>query len=224
MGSDIQDALLRTLTKVASALRPTGIRFALTGGCAVYARGGPETEHDVDILIKEADTEVAVKALVEYGMRADDPPEEWLTKVFDGDRLVDLIFCANERPVDDELLDTAEDLRVGATTIPVQRATEVLAGKLLALGPHRCDLTVLLPIARALREQIECPRLREMTDHWPYAAAFVLLCDRLAITDAFVQEGTTIHDPTPVPGGTLANHAGGGSANGRAGLASDSAR
>jgi hypothetical protein len=217
MGSDIQDALVRTLTKVASALRPTGIRFALTGGCAVYARGGPETEHDVDILIKEEDIPVAVKALVAAGMRAADPPEEWLTKVYDGDRLVDLIFRANDRQVTDEILDDAEDLRVGATTIPIQGATEVLIGKLLALGPHRCDLAVLLPIARALREQISWPRVRTATAHWPYASAFLLLCDQLAITD----EGNG-HDPTPVPRGTPADDAGGGSQNGRAGRPSHS--
>jgi hypothetical protein len=183
MGSDVQDALLRTVTRVASALRPTGLRFALTGGCAVYARGGPETDHDVDILVREQDTPAAVNALVSAGFRAADPPEEWLTKVYDGDRLVDLIFRANERPVTDEILARAEDLRVGATVLPVQPATEVLIGKLLALGVHRCDFTNLLPIARALREQIDWPRVRAETVESPYAGAFLLLCDRLAITD-----------------------------------------
>jgi hypothetical protein len=183
MGSDIQDALLRTVTRVASALRPTGVPFALTGGCAVYARGGPETEHDVDILVREEDTSTAVEALVEAGMRAADPPEEWLTKVYDGDRLVDLIFRPNERPVTGRTLAAAEQMRVGATTVPVQPATDVLVGKLLALGPHRCDLSVLLPIARALREQINWPLLRAETSDSPYAEAFLLLADRLAITD-----------------------------------------
>lgn len=183
MGSDVQNALLRTVTRVASALRPTGVRFALTGGCAVYARGGPETEHDVDILLRQQDTDAAVTALVRAGMQAADPPEEWLTKVYDGDRLVDLIFRPNDRPVTDEVLTRAECLQVGATIVPVQPATEVLVGKLLALGPHRCDFTQLLPIARALREQISWPQVREDTAESPYAGAFLLLCDRLAITD-----------------------------------------
>jgi hypothetical protein len=183
MGSDVQNALLRTVTRVASALRPTGVSFALTGGCAVYARGGPETEHDVDVLLRRQDIQTAVTALVAAGMRAADPPEEWLTKVYDGDRLVDLIFCPNNRMVTDEDLARAETMQVGATIVPVQPATEVLVGKLLALGPHRCDFTELLPIARALREQICWTQVRAATVESPYASAFLVLCDRLAITD-----------------------------------------
>ncbi|MFB9305099.1 nucleotidyltransferase [Kibdelosporangium philippinense] len=221
MGSDVQDALIRTVTKVASALRPTGVRFALTGGCAVYARGGPETEHDVDILILEEDVPTAVRALVSEGFRAADPPEEWLTKVYDGDRLVDLIFRANERQVTPEMLDDAEEIRVGPTVMHVQRATEVMVGKLLALEVHRCDLAALLPIARALREQIDWPRVRAETAQSPYAEAFLLLCDRLAITD---DEGKRSDDPAAVSGGAPAYDVGRGSQNGRAGRARDRAR
>ena len=217
MGSEVQDALLRTVTKVASALRPTGVRFALTGGCAVYARGGPETEHDVDILILEQDVPTAVNALVGAGMRAADPPEEWLTKVYDGDRLVDLIFRANDRQVTPELLDAAEEIRVGSTYMRVQSATEVLIGKLLALEVHRCDLAVLLPIARALREQIHWPTVRSRTAQSPYAEAFLLLCDRLGITD----EGRLPDDHAAISGSPPTDSASRGSQNGRAGRARD---
>ncbi|NUT92789.1 MAG: hypothetical protein HOY78_12280, partial [Saccharothrix sp.] len=82
--SGVQDQLLRTLTKVAKALREQEIPFALAGGCAVYARGGPATEHDVDILVREEDAKPAVSALVAAGMRAADAPEDWLLKVYDG--------------------------------------------------------------------------------------------------------------------------------------------
>lgn len=33
--------LLRTLTRVSTALEEREVPFALTGGCAIYARGGP---------------------------------------------------------------------------------------------------------------------------------------------------------------------------------------
>lgn len=224
MGSDVQDALLRTVTKVASALRPTGVRFALTGGCAVYARGGPETEHDVDILIQQEDVPTAVQALVAAGFRAADPPEEWLTKVYDGDRLVDLIFRANDRQVTPEILDEAEEIRVGATIMHVQRGTDVMIGKLLALEVHRCDLAALLPIARALREQIDWPRVRRETARSPYAEAFLLLCDRLGITGDEIGEGRRSDDPAAISGGAPANHSGRGSQNGRAGRPGDRAR
>jgi hypothetical protein len=183
MASDGQNGLLRTVTRVASALRPTGIGFALTGGCAVFARGGPETNHDVDILVREEDAPTAVTALVGAGMRAAEAPEEWLTKVYDGDRLVDVIFRPNDRSVTEETLAQAEILRVGATVVPVQRATDVLVSKLLALGPDRCDYTPLLPVARALREQIDWSRTHAETACSPYATAFLVLCDLLAITE-----------------------------------------
>ncbi|SMD21586.1 hypothetical protein SAMN05661093_06900 [Kibdelosporangium aridum] len=185
----------------------------------MYARGGPETEHDVDILILEEDVPTAVRALVGAGFRAADPPEEWLTKVYDGDRLVDLIFRANERQVTPEMLDEAEEMRVGPTVMRVQTGTDVMIGKLLALEVHRCDLAALLPIARALREQIDWPRVRAETMQSPYAEAFLLLCDRLAITDDV--EGRQSDDPAAVSGGAPAHEPRGGSQNGRAGRARD---
>ncbi|QFZ18066.1 nucleotidyltransferase family protein [Saccharothrix syringae] len=177
--SGVQNELLRTLTKVAKALRTEGIPFALAGGCAVYARGGPATEHDVDILVREEDAKPAVKALVAAGMRAATPPEDWLLKVYDGESLVDLLFRPNEIPVTEETLAKAEELAVGSVTLPVMPATDVMISKLLVLDGHRCDFSELLPFARALREQIDWPRVREATAHSPYAEAFLVLVERL---------------------------------------------
>ncbi len=182
-----QGDLLRTVTKVSAALHAAGIRFALTGGCAVYARGGPETEHDVDVLVKLSDVDDAVRALVAQGMRAAPPPEDWLTKVYDGDRLVDLLFRPNERPVTDEVLDRSEIMRVGPATMPVQSATEVIIGKLLALGPHRGDLNEPMQSARALREQIDWSRVAVDTAESPYAEAFLLLAGRLGVTPRLIR-------------------------------------
>ncbi|GAB2958899.1 nucleotidyltransferase family protein [Amycolatopsis acidiphila] len=97
-------ALLQTLTKVVNTLAAGGIGFAVAGGCAVYARGGPPSDHDVDVFLLEDDVEAAQKALVDVGMRPEDPPEDWLTKVYDGDVLVDLIFRPNYRSDMTELL------------------------------------------------------------------------------------------------------------------------
>ena len=176
-----QDALLRTLARVATALRDADVRFAVTGGCAVYARGGPPTEHDLDLLIREEDVSSAVKALVGAGMRAADAAEDWLTKVYDREQLVDLLFRPNERPVTDEMLDRAEEMRVGGALVQVQLATDVLTNKLLTLSEHRCDFSLLLTIARALREQVDWARLRAETEPSPFAEAFLTLVARLNI-------------------------------------------
>ncbi len=177
------DQLLHTLTKVCNTLASNGIRFAVAGGCAAYARGGPPSDHDVDVFVKPADVTAAVSALVEAGLRAADPPENWLRKVYDRDILVDLIFRPNDRPITDELLDRSEPMRVGTTTALVVTGTDLMIDKLLVLDAHRLDLAPLLRIARALREQVDWTRVRQETSKSPYARAFLgLLADLDVIT------------------------------------------
>jgi hypothetical protein len=162
-------------------MRSAAIPFALTGGCAVYARGGPATSHDVDILLRERDVPAAVGALVSVGMRAADTPLDWLAKVYDGDVLVDLLYRPNQRPVTDEVLARSEQLRVGASNVPVATATDLVVDKLLVFGPHRCDFAAVLPIARSLREQVDWREVREQAAESPFAEAFLLLVERLGI-------------------------------------------
>ena len=97
-----QDPLIRTLKRVACHLKALEIPFALAGSLAVYARGGAPVDHDVDFLIKEEDADRVLAGLTEEGFRAVRPPEGWLVKVYEEDRLVDLIFRPVQRPVDDE--------------------------------------------------------------------------------------------------------------------------
>jgi hypothetical protein len=176
-----EQGLQRAITEVATALKGAGVSFALTGGSAVYARGGPPTTHDVDVLVCADGADDAVRALVDAGMRAEDPPEDWLTKVYCGEWLVDIIFRPNERDVTPDQLASAEELRVGSVSAPVMSATSLMVDKLLVLGPHRCDLAELLPVARALREQVDWSQVADQTADSPYAAAFLLLLERLDI-------------------------------------------
>ncbi|MEA3217508.1 MAG: hypothetical protein QOJ19_3664, partial [Acidimicrobiia bacterium] len=44
------EPLLVSLKVVAAALREAGVPFALAGGLAAWARGGPPTEKDIDLL------------------------------------------------------------------------------------------------------------------------------------------------------------------------------
>ena len=68
------------------AARPRASPFALAGGLAVYARGGPATEHDVDFILRADDAERALELLGAAGFRCERPPEGWLYKVFDDER------------------------------------------------------------------------------------------------------------------------------------------
>lgn len=176
-------ALLRTLTKVVTTLAAEHVEFAVAGGLAVYARGGPPSEHDVDIFLRERDVDTATRALVAAGMLPEDPPEDWLRKVYDGDVLVDLIFRPNYRGNVTELLSRAEPLRIGPALAPVLGATDLMIDKLLVLTAHRCDFTPLLPIARGLREQVDWDRVAAETAGSPYARAFLTLVEALSVAE-----------------------------------------
>lgn len=177
------DELLHALTRAVNALAAADVKFAVAGGCAVYARGGPASQHDVDIFVKPQDCDKAVRILAEAGLRVCDPPEDWLRKVYAGEVLIDVIYRPNYRDVTDELLDRATPMRIGPTSAPVVSGTDLMVDKLLVFDAHRLDFAPLLHIARDLREQIDWPATRAQTESSPYARAFLGLIDDLGITD-----------------------------------------
>jgi len=176
--------LLDAMKRAAAALRDHEIPFTLAGSLAVYARGGPESDHDVDFVLAPHDAERALEVLGQAGFRCERPPEGWLFKVFDSnDAMIDLIFSPNGQPPDvvAEIVDRADELEVYAITMRVMSATDVLASKLLALREHYLDYEPSLEVARALREQIDWKMLAERTSGSPYAAAFFTLAQGLGL-------------------------------------------
>jgi hypothetical protein len=172
------------MKKVATALKGANVPFALSGGYASWARGGPEPLHDVDFVLLADDVPHALQVLDAAGLRVVEPPEDWLVKVYDGDALVDLIFRPAERPVTREQLDAANEMRVDSVVMPVQSATDLLAAKLLVLNEHYCDFARLFPHVRALREQVDWPALHEVVGHSPFARSFLALCGELGIAES----------------------------------------
>src|ERR671914_12066 len=139
MKTEAFDALLETLKKAAAALREEDIPFLLGGGLACWVRGGPESDHDLDFMLKEGDAERALDALVRQGMRPEKPPEGWLYKAWDDGVLVDLIFRPSGFDITDEVIERGEDLEVVSTPMRVMRLEDVFAAKLLALDEHNLD-------------------------------------------------------------------------------------
>jgi hypothetical protein len=173
-----------TLKKAAGALRGAGVPFLLGGSLASWARGGPETRHDLDLMIKRDDLDRAVTALTTAGMRAEDPPEEWLVKAWDGDVLVDLIFSPSGLPIDDEVIARGDELSVLSMEMRVMAIEDVLITKLMAITEHALRYEGLLRIARALREQIDWAHVRTATASSPFARAFFVLLEGLEIIPA----------------------------------------
>jgi hypothetical protein len=177
------DDLREALKRVAVVLKSTGLPFALAGGYAAWALGGPEPSHDVDFLISPEDVDQAKKALADEGLEVRQPPEDWLFKVSCDGVTVDVLHRGSGRALPDTL-SAAQTLEVLSVEMPVLAATDVLVHKLLALDEHYCDLSSILSVARALREQVAWSTVRESTAGWPFAEAVLFLLERLDVIAA----------------------------------------
>jgi predicted nucleotidyltransferase len=173
-----------TLKRACAALREAGVPFLLGGSLASWARGGPETRHDLDLMLKREDAERAVEALEAIGMKSERPPEDWLVKAWDGDVLVDLIFWPKGMAIDDEVLARGEELSVLGMTVNVMALEDVMVTKLNAVTEHSLRFESLLAISRALREQVDWEHVRARTAGSPFARAFFVLLEELGIIAA----------------------------------------
>ena len=194
------DDFLATLKNAAAALREADVPFLLGGGLAAWARGGPESDHDLDLMVRPADTQRAVEALAEGGFRIENPPEEWLYKAWDGDVMVDIIFEPSGGPVDDAMFERGEEFDVHAVTMKVMALEDVMVTKLLSLREHEVDYESVLEIARALREQIDWVEVWRRTSDSPYARAFFYLSEQLGILGV-ERASPSGSDSSPVPSG-----------------------
>src|SRR3954469_10047304 len=100
-GAAPAEDLVTAMMDVAGALRDADVPYLLAGSFAVWARGGPAHDTDLDFAIKPDDVERAVEALVAAGMTSKPTPEEWLQKVCEGDVVIDLIFNPAGLHIDD---------------------------------------------------------------------------------------------------------------------------
>lgn len=176
--------LTETAKRAAGVLKEAGVPFLLAGGLASWARGGPQTDHDVDLFVRPGDADAALEALEQAGMKTEKPPERWLYKAYDEDgTLLDLIFRPAGGPVTDEYFDHAEEVEVMGVDMPVASLADVMTTKLLALSEQEPDFTSVLEISRMLREQINWDYVREHTQDSPFAKAFFTLVEELGIVE-----------------------------------------
>lgn len=177
-----RESLRVALKRSASVLKQSGVRFALGGSYALWVRGAPESEHDVDYVVSEADVERVADAFAAEGLTVQRPPEDWLLKVIVDGVTVDVLHRLAGEPVSAEILDRAETIEVLSIRMPVLGATDLIATRLQVMSEHYCDFGALLPAVRAVREQLDWPRLRDETAGNDFAAAFLFLTERLGIS------------------------------------------
>jgi hypothetical protein len=91
--SDV-DGLREGLKRVAVALKDGEVPFALAGGYAAWALGGPEPSHDVDFLVAQEQVDRAEQELERRGLEVVHPPEDWLFKVHTDGVVIDVFHHA----------------------------------------------------------------------------------------------------------------------------------
>ena len=187
--SETMKAIAESMKQAAAAFRERDIPFLLAGSLASWARGGPETSHDLDFVVKPEDADRAREALDAVGMKTEKPPEEWLYKAWDGDVEIDVIFHPAGLHPDDDLMARGETLSVMGMDIPVMTIEDVLVTKLNALTENSLRYEGLLDISRALREQIDFDKVRARARDTPFVRAYFVLLDGLGIAPAPPKRG-----------------------------------
>lgn len=183
MVDEVRVRLREALKTVAVVLKKGDAPFALAGGYALWARGGPEPDHDVDFLIAEADRDHVAGLLRDAGLEVVWPPEDWLFKVYVEEALVDILFRASGESVERSRFDDMDMIEVESVEMPVLGATSLMADKLNALDEHACDLAKVLPAARAVREQVDWSDVAEQTRANDFAVVALILLARLGVID-----------------------------------------
>jgi predicted nucleotidyltransferase len=182
-GSAPKDQLLDAMMDVAAALRDAEIPYVLAGSFAVWARGGPPHDTDLDFAVKADDVDRAVQVLGKAGLEHRPTPEEWLEKVRVDDVQVDLIFDPAGLHIDDEVLDRGDDIEVNGMTFRVMAVDDVMTTKLYAFKEHYLDYESALEMARVMREQIDWDELRERCGDYAYAKPFFTLVEELGVIE-----------------------------------------
>src|SRR6059058_436394 len=178
------DAFEATLKKAVAAFREAEVPTLLGGSLAIWARGGPETRHDLDFMVKPEDADRALEALETAGMKPEKPPEAWLYKAWDGDVLVDVIFAPRGLEMTDAVIERAERREVMAISVLLMAPEDVFATKLLSIDEHSADYSGVLLMAGALREQVDWNAVRARTANSPFAKAFFVLAEELGVIDS----------------------------------------
>jgi hypothetical protein len=176
-----RDEIRNLLKRTAVALKEGDVPFALCGGYAAWVRGAPEPDHDADFLIPATEAQRAATVLAGAGLEVQEPPEDWLVKVVAGASFVDVLWRTCGHPVESGLIERSDVLPVLSVHMPVLTATDIVVTKLMTLDEHYCDFARLLPVARALREQVDWGAVGRDVAGNDFAVVFLDLLDRLDV-------------------------------------------
>ena len=137
--------LVDTMKRAAAALRDAGIPFMLGGGLAAWARGGPRPTTTSTSSCRSRTRSARSRRSSKPGCEAEQPPEEWLLKAYDGDVLVDLVFHPSGGAIGPEHFARATEMEVLGQKLLVASVDDVLVTKLLSLTEQEPDFRTSSP-------------------------------------------------------------------------------
>jgi predicted nucleotidyltransferase len=116
-----QDELLvRTVVDAVDALEHEDIPYVVIGGLASSLLGRPRMTRDIDFLVRDDDAVCALAALRDAGFDTEETNPKWIYKAVRDDVTIDVIFwLKGDFYLDDEMLERARDVVVGARTLKV---------------------------------------------------------------------------------------------------------
>jgi hypothetical protein len=147
---------------VLASLRDGGVPFLLGGGYALrHWTGIARDSKDLDIFIQPDDRARALETLSKRGYLTATPFPHWLSKVYDGDRFVDVIFNSGNglTRVDQGWFDHAVDARFLGLPVRICPVEETLWSKAFVIERERCDVADVAHLIRAQGHALDWERL-----------------------------------------------------------------
>ena len=115
-----------------AALGESKVPHLLIGGLASAALGRPRCSADIDILVRPADADAALRSFGRRGFETEETNPHWLYKATKTGVLVDLLFKGpSDIYLDDAMLERARTLSVMGLPVPVAPAEDLVVMKAL---------------------------------------------------------------------------------------------
>lgn len=147
---------------VLSLLSRANVPFLLGGGYALrHWTGISRDSKDLDIFVRRDDRDRALAVLEEAGYFTTTPFPHWLSKVFDCEMYIDIIFNSGNglTNVDEEWFTHAVDGRLLGVPVKICPAEETLWSKAFVIERERCDAADVAHLLRATGDKLDWPRL-----------------------------------------------------------------
>jgi len=209
LDQETRDFYCRSLTK----LNRAGVPY-LVGGAYAFERYTGIARHtkDLDVFVREADVQRALKALEADGCHGEITFPHWLAKAHCGENFVDIIFSSGNgvAPVDDDWFRYAVSETVLGVPARIVPAEEMIWQKALIMERERFDGADVAHILRARADRLDWDRLiRRFDGHWPVLLSHLVLfgyiypAERTKIPSDVVQtllrrQADAMRDPSPV--------------------------